>query len=285
MDWAHKIASYLYEKNLLRFFPWRFLKAYVYPLTIRQVKKPYQAARYFESYYKSFSSNELSDRITVGPAVIPLHSKYHYNAVENSLIRYFVLNQLKQNPSVLDIGSGAGHWLDFYLNTFHASFVCGLEIAKTCAESLQKKYAGIDNVSIVYGDISSESFALDRKFDVINAIGVIFHIVDDASWQQALTNMRNHLTDGGIIVVGGEFGLITQNVQFHSKDNFESIEDLNDTPAGEEIYFNKRIRSLRLWKKVTSKIGLNVQKVIRTPTYPEVFTPENNVMVLAQKHK
>lgn len=283
MNWAYRIALYLYKKNLLRFFPWRFLRAYVYPITVRGTKKLYQAARYFDSYYKAVTGEEFSDRMTIGPAVNPLHSKYHYNSVENSIIRGLLRCQVRQHPAVFDLGSGAGHWIDFYRNTFGALYVCGLDISKTCVEKLRNRYVQTDDVSIVEGDITDRSFRLDQKFDIVNAIGVVFHIVDDRLWVQALINMRDLLNGDGLMIVGGQFGMITQNVQFHSTDEFENLEEMRRSSAGREVRINKRIRSLRRWKKAARMAGLRVKLLIRTPNVSEILTPENNVMLLERQ--
>ncbi len=162
MNWGYRTALYLYKRNLLRFLPWRFLRAYVYQITVRGAKKPYQAAHYFDSYYKSTGA-EFSDRITIGPAVKALHSRFHYNCVENSIIRALLRCEVKERPAVFDLGSGAGHWIDFYLDAFGATAVCGLEVSKVCATMLRDKYARADSVSILDGDISDGAFRLDRN--------------------------------------------------------------------------------------------------------------------------
>ena len=279
MNWAYRLALHLHRRNLLRFFPWRFLKAYVYPLTVRGTKRPYEAARYFDSYYTA-AGEDFSDRITIGPAISELHSRYHYNAVENSIIRGLLRGPLPEHPAVFDLGSGAGHWIDFYRATFAASYVCGLEISKACADRLRAKYARTEGVAIVQGDIAERSFRLERKFDIVNAIGVVFHIVDDERWLQALVNMRKLLLDHGVMVVGGEFGLITQNVQFHASDHFDTLEAMRQSAAGGEVRVNKRIRSLRRWKRAARAAGLRVKALIRTPGAAEIVTPENHVLVL-----
>lgn len=278
MNWAYRLALWLHSRNLLRFFPWRFLKAYVYPMTVRGTKRPYEPARYFDSYYTA--AGELTDRITIGPAVSELHSRYHYNAIENAIIRGLLRCRVKERPAVFDLGSGAGHWIDFYRSTFAASYVCGLDISKACADRLRAKYAGTDSISIVHGDITEREFRLERKFDLVNAIGVVFHIVDDALWQQALVSMRNLLEHDGLMVVGGEFGWLTQNVQFHASDAFDTLEDMRRASATGEVRVNKRIRSLRRWKKAARAAGLRVKALIRTANVGEIVTPENNVLVL-----
>src|SRR5207237_8170227 len=144
---------------------------------------------------------------------------------------------------------------------------------RACAERLRAKYAGIDGVAIEHGDISDPAFRLERKFDVVNAIGVVFHIVDDARWLQALVNLRKLLTHDGVLVVGGEFGWLTQHVQFHSSDAFDSLEDMR-RPFGAQVRINKRIRSLARWKKAARAAGLRVKLLVRTANVAEIVTPE-----------
>jgi hypothetical protein len=173
VNWVYRIALWLQESNLIRFLPWRFLKAYVYAITVRGRKNPYEAEPFFESYYRMVSSEEFSDRITILPTANPLHSKYEYNSVENSIIRGLLHWQVTKKPAVLDVDSGAGHWIDFYLNTFGAIDVCVLELSKTCADQFRKKYVHTDSVSIIEGDNTDKSSCLDHKFDIVNAIGVV----------------------------------------------------------------------------------------------------------------
>lgn len=289
MGWKRDVATWLYgrellRRNLLPLIPWRFIKVYVYPLMLRGKQTPYQGSRFFESYYKSVSAQEFSDRITLAPYANLLHAKFHYNATENSIIKYFARHPVRDAPAVLDIGSGAGHWVDFWLTTFNASSVYGVDLSSTCVEALRSKYAHSENVIIVEGDVSRNGFSLDRKFDVISAIGVIFHIVEDDLWHKALVNLRDMLSDDGVLVVGGNFGWITQNVQFHVTDDFDNLEQamnsLQSVYYAKEVYVNKRVRSLRLWKSAARKAGLHVQQVVNTQRVLGIAAPENNIMVL-----
>ena len=320
MGWKRDVATWLYRRNLL---PGQFIKVYVLPLMFRGKKNPYQSSQFFESYYKSVSTQEFSDRITLAPDAQPLHAKFHYNATENSIIKFLARSPVRDAPAVLDIGSGAGHWIDFWLATFNASFVCGVDVSRICVDALRIKYANSKNVVIVEGDISKGGISLERKvdapsaidvpsavdikvvivdgditqrvltierkYDVISAIGVIFHIVEDDLWHQALVNLHDMLSDDGVIVVGGHFGWITQNVQFHVTDDFDNLEKAMKSFQGAyhapEIYFSKRVRSLRLWKKAALKAGLRVEQVIRTERFAGIPAPENHILVLMKNHR
>jgi hypothetical protein len=77
--------------------------------------------------------------------------------------------------------------------------------------------------------------------------------------------------------------MITQNVQFVPTDQFANLEEQQKPSTAGEVRINKRIRSLRKWKKTAKKAGLRVKCVVRTPSAPEIFTPENNVLILERQ--
>jgi cyclopropane fatty-acyl-phospholipid synthase-like methyltransferase len=182
---------------------------------------------------------------------------------------------------VLDIGSGAGHWIDFYLNYYDPAEVCGLEIAPSAVEFLQKKYEDRRHVHVSAGDVTQDALPLGGRFDVINAIGVLFHIVEDAKWEVALRNLANFLTDDGVLLVGGEFGMLTENTQFHTTDEFESWDQFHAS-AAPRSRVNKRLRSLRMWQTAAERSGLVVRDLQLTKRQREVWTPQNNVLLLSR---
>ena len=102
--------------------------------------------------------------------------------------------------------------------------------------------AGIPEVEVRLADVTRPDFDLGERFALVNAIGVMFHIVDDAAWERALRNVARHLEPGGRWIVGGQFGWVTANVQFHGCDDFSSW---GDAAARGPRLVNKRIRSRR----------------------------------------
>ncbi len=266
-----------------KLLPDKAAKHYVYPLLIRRPLAPYNPCRFFESYYRALQDQEFSDRMTIGPECKPLLAKYHYNAVENSILEYLASKPPVHKPvSLLDAGTGTGHWIDFYRELFSPEKVVGVEISEVCAERLVRKYEGCPNVHIISGDISDPTFHLGQRFDLISAVGVFFHIVEDERWKRALRNLADHLNDDGIIIASGQFGWITQNVQFHATDEFLSYKD-SVNAASPTLLVNKRVRSLALWKKCTREAGLRIVALKRTRQRKAILTPENNVLILSRK--
>src|SRR5579872_3271156 len=135
--------------------PRKFVKHYVRPLMVTRPQVPYDAKKFFESYHIATLGAEFSDRITISPTISPLCARFHYNALENSIIEYIATARLPQHPSLLDIGSGSGHWIDFYRDVVAAKTVVGIEISQPCAEALRRKYASEPGVRILHADIAS----------------------------------------------------------------------------------------------------------------------------------
>jgi hypothetical protein len=262
--------------------PDRFYRHYVAPLLIRRTQTPYDAKRFFESYHRALGTDDISDRQTISPSIDEALSRYHYNAVENSIIQYLAAHRPVPRPAVLDVGSGAGHWIDFYRDVFGAASVVGVEISGPDAAMLRRRYHGAGAVRIVEDDVAEPGFDLGERFDIVNAIGVMFHIVDDERWTRAVRNLATQLTEGGVLIVGGQFGRITRNVQFHDVDDYASFEELR-AARSPSLLVNKRIRSRRRWEQAARAAGLEILGLERTQRHRDVFTVENNVLVLGRR--
>lgn len=275
------ISSFTDPKSLpgvpsaIRLLPLSLLKHWLYPFFVRGSRRAYNGQVFFESWYRS--SAELTDGLTISQNYNPFWTRYHYNATECSIIRGFAARGYPMQPTVLDIGSGAGHWVDFYRNVFAARSVTAVEFVEEVCEKLRLRYRG-QPVKVLNADVSAQGFN-PGKFDIINAIGVMFHIVDDTAWERAIRNLARSLAPGGTIIVGGQFGWLTRSVQFHRKDLFGSWREAQAAECS-EVLVNKRIRSLRVWKAATAAAGLRVIGVVRTSAVRGIPTPENHILLI-----
>lgn len=262
-------------------------------LLLDKPQQPYDAQTYWTSYYKAQLHGQPSDWITIG-AGTEVEGRFHYNATENSIIRALLRRepvagtaaavwrfaQQRRGRRLLDIGSGSGHWIDFFRNIFLVAEAVGVEIAPQMVDYLRRKYAGNPAVHIHSLDISEPSLTLGHdRFDFISAIGVMFHIVDDGRWHQAIKNLASMLKPDGILIVGGEFGAETRNVQVHVSDHFEAWGG-ETLMSATQLRVNKRVRSLAKWHKVATDSGLVIADLIRTERESGIATPENDILVL-----
>ena len=124
-----------------------------------------------------------SDKETISPNWDNLSVKYHYNFIENTIIEH-----LPQCESVFDVGPGYGHWIDFYQQVYRAE-VDFIDISRKVQMDIQTRYG-------IHGHHGSiHKFVRKERFDVVNAIGVLHHIMNDSDLIRAigiLKEMANH---------------------------------------------------------------------------------------------
>lgn len=212
---------------------------------------------FWDGYYQTAS---IDDAHTVDPSQPAYSALYHYRSVELLILRHLVNRRLSLTDArVLDIGTGAGHWIDFY-RALGATHVHGIDVSKAAVDAVRRRYAGCDGVSVAVGDAARGFDGQD--YDVINAIGVLFHIVDDAAWEAALANIVAALKPGGLLIVGGWFGWATVNVQFDA--------------AGA---VTKRLRSRRRWRRaLTGCRSLTIRRNRANLSIHDIL-PENHILV------
>jgi SAM-dependent methyltransferase len=160
-------------------------------------------------------------------------------------------------------------------DVFRARHAVGCEISPSSIRALWSKYEGRQTVDIVEADVSSPDFDVGNEFDIVSAIGVMFEIVDDRLWENAVANIGRHLSEDGVAVIGGQFGYATRNVQFHNCADFDSW-DQAAAARGEVALVNSRIRALRRWKSCGARAGLRVDCVKRARGRREI-RPDRNL--------
>lgn len=234
----------------------------LYRTRLRAATVPYAPERWWDDY---FYTQGVSDRQTITAHKHPLSASYHYASVELLILRHLVNRSIPiEGSTVFDIGSGAGHWLDFY-RARGAVRCTGIDISARSVEFLRAKYAGDASIDVHHGPFQSHLAAHPGEYGIVNAIGVLFHVVDDVEWRRGLEAIHGALRPGGLLIVGGHFGIIDNaNVQF----------DIHNTA-------NKRLRSLGRWKRTLTSVGFRGLKLYRNRAYLHVrdTLPENNILM------
>lgn len=249
---------------MLRSYVWKrkkILRGFL-DTRIRRRGTPYDPDAWWDD---DFYTAGISDSRTISPRKSELTSRYHYASVEMLLLRHLFHHPVPLGTAaVLDIGSGSGHWIDFWRSLGVAS-VDGIDVSRSAVEHLRGRYAGLDTVRVHQGRTREAAAALERRFDVVSAIGVMFHIVDDGEWAESLSVLADRLVPGGILVVGGHFGLL----------------DGIDVQADRNGRVNKRLRSLRHWRRSLRERGFERFHLYRNDAYLRIrdTLPENSVLV------
>jgi SAM-dependent methyltransferase len=99
--------------------------------------------------------------------------------------------------SVLDIGSGVGHWLHYWTNQGVAALQGG-DLTATAVGELQQRFP---EVPVAQVDIGAPNPPFEGTFDIISVMAVLQHIADDDRWRQALLNVGNLLAPDGVGVI------------------------------------------------------------------------------------
>jgi nicotinate-nucleotide adenylyltransferase len=100
---------------------------------------------------------------------------------------------------VLDVGSGTGFFVAFYLE--RGADVTGLDLAEVSVERLRGRFP---NAQFLRADVSDQ--VPGGTFDVVNAFDVLYHITDHAKWSAAIRHLAGAVAPGGVFVLTDLFG-------------------------------------------------------------------------------
>ena len=158
------------------------------------------------------------------------YNKWMYKAAEEGLNK--ILKKSLKGKKILDIGCGTGYYLKYYLSK-EADDISGLDITKKSITNLKKKYP---HLKFFNADISKK-LPFKSKYDIIAAIGVLYHIVDDDKFENSIRNMRKAAKEGSMIIL---------------QDNF--LKKYQPPKAGIHCYF----RTYDYYKKILKKNGIEI---------------------------
>lgn len=183
-----------------------------------------------------------------------------YDKYPANLIRIkFIIKRLRKNnvKTILDAGCGTcGPMIKLLKEGFDVE---GLDFSKDMIEQGKKELvkAGYDPGLIHFADLENESDLPKKKFDVVLALGVFPHIVDE---KRALSNMRKLLKPNGLVLIefrNDLFAAYTLNK--YSLDFFlNRVVDLNSVSkkVREEVikFYSERLKVDTSPKKENGKI-------------------------------
>ena len=214
---------------------------------------------------QAFYTQGVSDARTISAQRGEVSAAYHYASVELLILRHLVSHGIGvRGASVFDVGTGAGHWLDFYLE-LGASRCVGVDVSERSVAHVRERYADDLTVEVHQGLFQEVLEESEARYDIVNAIGVLFHVVDDDEWDRGTAAIADCLRPGGHLVVGGHFGL------------FDNV----DVQFDEHGRSNKRLRSATHWKRRLRALGFQQVKIHRNRAFLFVSEPmpESSVLV------
>jgi len=128
-----------------------------------------------------------------------------------------------KHARVLDIGSGTGFYVALWRELGVAD-ITGSDLTEVAVERLRPRFPDVRFERL---DISEARPELGGPYDVISAMDVLFHIVDDEGYAQALRNLATRLAPGGRLIftenlLHGE----TQRAEHQTSRSLDDVEGL-----------------------------------------------------------
>jgi glycosyltransferase involved in cell wall biosynthesis/ubiquinone/menaquinone biosynthesis C-methylase UbiE len=156
-----------------------------------------------KDYWEHRLSNRL-DITTVGQLGLGIYNYWLYKARFRAMHRALrKLNINVSGKSLIDVGVGSGAWIPFW-EKGGLSKIVGLDLTTASISVLQKKYPQIE---FFQRDICHElSFSQEENFDIVTVFDVLFHIVDDKDFQQAISNLSRLVKKRGLVLISDSFG-------------------------------------------------------------------------------
>ena len=128
---------------------------------------------------------------------------------------------------VLDVGCGAGFFTAYYLE--RGARVTGIDIAPISIETLGARHP---EARFILADAGERP--VEGRYDLVNAFDVLYHIIDDARWEAAVTHLAATVESGGL---------------FLASDTFSQLDRLAD---------HNRMRPLARYRTLLNAAGLQL---------------------------
>ncbi|WP_162797934.1 methyltransferase domain-containing protein [Sulfitobacter sp. JL08] len=156
------------------------------------MRTPFDAEHYWESRLsKRYDSQGVGD---IGLPVSYNNDLYRIRGDAFSL----ALAKTKaktRGARVLDIGSGTGFYVRQWIDC-EPDILVGSDITNTAVEALSQ---AVPSASFLRCDIGGElpDTITGQKFDFVSAMDILFHIIDDAAYARAISNIGEMVHKGG----------------------------------------------------------------------------------------
>jgi SAM-dependent methyltransferase len=160
-------------------------------------------------------------------------NRYLYRALDDSVRR--LLKDVPVQGDVFDVGVGTGVWLELW-RTLGAERLAGVDLTEAAVERARRRFP---DGEFVQADVAA-GLPLARTFDLVSAMNVLLHVVEEERWEAALRNLAGALKPDGVLVVMDPVAVRPPRVPAH-------------TPASTD-----RVRTLARWEEGLGAAGLRI---------------------------
>ena len=109
-----------------------------------------------------------------------------------------------KNYKVLDIGSGTGFYVQAW-RELQVKNITGVDITPTSVENLKITFSENQFFQCDIGDVNFNASNQFSEYDLISAMDVLFHIVDDKRFEQSIKNIASITKKDGYFIYSDNF--------------------------------------------------------------------------------
>ncbi len=169
-----------------------FLTKGIKNIVLTIASRPFSARRYWEARHKSFRGSLRS----VGHAGLAEQANAEQYATKRARIAAMIRRHIAdpRGKSLLDAGCGIGALTTAYVDL--GFDVTGADFSLQAITEAQSR-----GIEARFVHASLENLSIGRRFDVITAIDVLQHIVDNGAWSKSFASLANHLASDGLLLI------------------------------------------------------------------------------------
>jgi len=184
-----------------------------------------------KEYWEHRFSKNL-DLTTVGHSGLGfVYNHWLYRARFHAMHRAIrKLNLDVSGKSLLDIGVGSGTWIPFWLEC-SVSKIVGIDITSSSILTLSNHYPQFDFVQAnICGPLP---YAKDHYFDIVTGFDILFHIVDNKQFLNAIENISKFTKKSGWVIICDSFCSTSWGPYYH--EYHRTYEDYYNTLEAFEL--------------------------------------------------
>lgn len=210
-----------------------------------------------------------------------------------------------KGKKVADIGAGSGFWINTY-KELEAADITGADLTDAAVENLRNTFPYAGFVKADIGENQLPAGLEKAGYDAVSCMDVLFHIVDDSRFEQAIANIASLVKPGGYFIYSdmflkGKTIRITHQVM-HSEEFLLGLFDkyglevvarkpflyLSNTPVNTNNVFIKTYwfliyNSLRLLKFLGYVLGPLTYQIEKYYIKNSSFSPTTEITILRKK--
>jgi len=119
-----------------------------------------------------------------------------------------------EGKAVLDVGCGTGYFIDHWSKR-QARPIVGVDVTEVSVERLTERFP---EAEFECADITAPDLTLNGTFDYISVFDVLYHVVDDRRFEQAVQNLSRLCRPGSKVIITDMFGERTVKVVKHVRN-------------------------------------------------------------------